>query len=285
MELPQLEFSQITLPFDVPVLLHPAIVHFVIVLPIIILLLEFYNLFARKKTVGGFSFILIILTVVAFAGAYFTGLVDGKEAGSLLSAEGKKELLSHKLLGTYLLIGSAVLLFFKLLSLTGKKLFKFLFFFVLIGFIVATLKQGKEGGELVYEHGANVEKVKSLDDDLLDANEELKEIQEKLDASKAVTKTVPAKEATPAVSKATPTPVNEVNATVETVVPSEEKSTSSSDEESTSSSDENVSTSSQSETNETKPTDDNASSSFEKAAAEMMKIVPSDAERPKIATH
>jgi len=179
MELPAIELPKIELPFDIPVLIHPAVDHFAIALPVVILLIEFYNLFARKKSVGGFSFILIFLVVVVMTAAYFTGLVDGKESFDLLSAEGQEELKEHKLLGTYLLLASGVLLFFKLLAMTGKSFFKFLFFLVLIGFIVLTFIQGKDGGELVFEHGANVERVKVLDDKLFDANDMLEELQSK----------------------------------------------------------------------------------------------------------
>ena len=190
MTLPELTLPKIELPFEVAPLLHPFVDHFAIALPIVIILLEFYNLFARKKSVGVFSFILIILTVIAFAAVYFTGLVDGKEAYNLLSPEGKEALKAHKLLGTYLLIGSAMLLFFKLLATTGKRFFKFLFFVVLIGFVAVTLKQGSEGGKLVYKYGANIEKVKALDDELFDVKEELKELEEESEKTEAPAETV-----------------------------------------------------------------------------------------------
>lgn len=276
MELPAIVLPKIELPFDVPVLLHPSVDHFAIALPIIILLLEFYNLFARKKTVGGFSFILIVLTVIAFAAAYFTGLVDGKESYDLLSLEGKEELKAHKLLGTYLLIGSAALLFFKLLAMTGKGFFKFLFFVVLIGFTIVTLEQGKEGGELVYEHGANVERVKTLDDELFDANEALEEAQEELNASKAIIEKVPVKVEVPAVSIPTPA-TNEAEVTPEVTTPTIELPT----PEST----DGVNNLLESVKEEMKTANDNALSSLEKSADEVMEVVPSDIERPKIETH
>ena len=39
--------------------------------------------------------------------------------------------------------------------------------------------QGKEGGELVYEHGLNVQAVKTLDDKIFDLEEALEEANEK----------------------------------------------------------------------------------------------------------
>jgi len=179
MTLPDITLPKIDLPFDIPVLIHPSVDHFAIALPVVILLLEFYNLFAKRKSIGVFSFILLVLTIVIFVAAYFTGVVDGKEAYDLLPQEGQTELKEHKLLGTYLLLGSVLLLFLKLLAMTGKKLLKVLFFIGLIGFIVVSFEQGKEGGELVYKYGANVERVKVIDDKLFDSQEALEELQEK----------------------------------------------------------------------------------------------------------
>ena len=71
--------------------------------------------------------------------------------------------------------------------MTGKGILKFLFFFVLLGLIAVTLKQGKEGGELVYKYGANIERVKTLDDELFDAKEELEEMEEAKEAKKSTT--------------------------------------------------------------------------------------------------
>ena len=178
MELPAITLPKIDLPFDIPVLLHPVADHFAIVIPVIVLLLEFYNLFTKRKSIGAFSFLLIILMVVVFVAAYMTGSIDGKETYELLSPEAQTELKGHKLLGIYLLFGSVVVLIFKLLAMTGKGLLRTMFFLFLIGFIVVTLKQGKEGGELVYKYGANVEKVKKLDDELFDTKEEIEDMKE-----------------------------------------------------------------------------------------------------------
>jgi len=175
MKLPELPVPKIDLPFDLPVLLHPSVDHFAIALPVIVLLLEFYNLFAKKKSIGGFSFILLVMTVVVFALAYLTGSIDAKETYDLLAPAGQEELKAHKLLGIYLLFGSVMLLVFKLLAMTGKTYFKLFFFLIMIAFMAITFKQGKDGGELVYEYGANIEKVKDLSDDLSNTKELLEE--------------------------------------------------------------------------------------------------------------
>lgn len=176
MELPVLPFKipEVPLPFDVAVLMHPPIAHFIIALPVIVLLLEIINLFAKKRAIGVVSFFLLILTVVAAVAAYLTGSVDGKEAWDLLSQAGQTELKAHKNLGTYLMLASGIVLIFKLLSsMINRGLMKLLFLLVLIVFVAGILKQGKEGGELVYTHGANVQIVKIKDDELFDCKDDL----------------------------------------------------------------------------------------------------------------
>ncbi len=185
MQLPEITLPKIDLPFDISPLIHPPVVHFAIVLPVIVLLLELYNIFVKRKSIGVFSFMLIVLTVIVFTAAYLTGSVDGKEAFDLLSPEGQSELKEHKLLGTYLMLVSMIILVLKLLVMTGKTFFKVLFFIVLIALIVLTFKQGKDGGELVYEHGANNERIETLNDELVDLKEELEEAQETVSKMKA----------------------------------------------------------------------------------------------------
>ena len=174
MELTPIKIPEIPLPFDIPALMHPPVDHFIIALPIVVLLLEIINLFAKKKAIGVVSFFLIILTVVAAVAAYLTGSADGKAAWDLLSEAGQSALKEHKILGTYLMLASVVVLLFKLLSaIINRALMKGLFLFVLIFFVAGILKQGKEGGELVYTHGANVKIVKIKDDALFDCQDDL----------------------------------------------------------------------------------------------------------------
>ena len=219
MELPAIKIPAIELPFNIPVLLHPPIDHFIIALPVIILLLEVVNLVAKKRAIGVTSFFLLILTVVAAIAAYLTGSVDGKEAFPLLSEAAQSELKEHKLLGTYLMFASVVVLVFKLLSsMIQKGLMKALYLLVLILFVAGILKQGKEGGELVYEYGVNVQKVQELDSDLDDLKEELEEAEEALKKKKE-TPVVKAVEATEkkieVLKKGTVESVKEVTDTVE----------------------------------------------------------------------
>ncbi len=198
MELPALKLPAIDLPFDVPVLLHPPIDHFAIAIPVIVLLVEIINLFAKKRAIGVIAFFLLVVGMLAAFAAYYTGTIDGKEAFDGLTQAGQAELKEHKLLGTYLVIASAVVVLFKLLSATVKKgLMKALYLLVLIVFVAGIFKQGHDGGELVYEYGANVERVADLDSELFDAKEELDELKEEMKSTseKAAEKVEAVKEA------------------------------------------------------------------------------------------
>jgi len=180
-DLPAISIPEIPLPLEIPEIIHPAIVHFAIAIPVVILLLEIYNLAAKRRSISAFSLFLLIVVAVAMFGAYLTGGVDGKAAWDMLSTDGQAELKAHKLLGMYLVYGSLALVVFKLLFMAIRKTFgRILFILILLGFIAATLFQGKEGGELVYKHGANIEKVADIASDEDDAKEELKEAEEKL---------------------------------------------------------------------------------------------------------
>jgi hypothetical protein len=60
---------------------------------------------------------------------------------------------------------------------------KSLYLIALIGFVLGIFEQGKDGGELVYEHGMNVAKVKALDDKIFELEEALEEAQEQMGKS------------------------------------------------------------------------------------------------------
>ncbi len=164
-----------------PVHLHPVVVHFAVSLPIILLFIEILNLFMKRRALSVTTTLLIFLIAFIFLGAYFTGKADGKEAFAYLSSAGQEELKEHKLLGIYLVYSTAVLLLFKLIAFFVKKWWsKALYLLILIGFIAVVVLQGKDGGELVYEYGANVKAVQTLEDKV----EALEEEIDKLKASK-----------------------------------------------------------------------------------------------------
>jgi len=183
MTLPQLPIPKIEIPFDIPLLMHSPLVHFVIAIPILVFLLEILNLFMKKRAIGGVSFFLLTLGVLISIGAYFTGITDGNEAYAALDTADiavKEALGEHKLLGAYIVLGMALVLMLKTFAMTGLKFFKALYILLFMVLLVLLFEQGEEGGELVFEHGLNVKKVQTLDDTLFDTNEELEELQESL---------------------------------------------------------------------------------------------------------
>jgi cytoskeletal protein RodZ len=102
---------------------------------------------------------------------------------------------------------------------------KGLYLLVLIAFVAGIFKQGEEGGELVYEYGINVEKVKELDDKIFDLEEALEEAEEKADAVKEESaseeiETVPAS-SEPAATPVETTPVEMPSTSEPETVPAE----------------------------------------------------------------
>ncbi len=168
----------ITIPIEIsdviPLLLHPVVVHFSVVLPLIILILELINLITKRKALSVSVYILFVLLVGVFVAAYVTGVTDGKEAGPFLSDEGTASLKVHKLLGTYLVYLTLLPLALKVLSLFVQKGWsRALYSFGLVALIGLTFFQAKKGGELVYNYGANVtsqqlleDRVETLEDDI-----------------------------------------------------------------------------------------------------------------------
>ncbi len=163
MTLPPLTLPMVPLPFEIPLMVHPVLVHFAVALPVVVLLLELINLFAKKRTVGILSFFFMVLITVLFFAAYLSGTADGKEAKAFLSAEAKEALAGHKQLAVYLVYVSGILMLFKLFSVIIRKTaIRVLFFLVLIVFVVTVLNEGKKGGALVYQYGVNVKSVPAI---------------------------------------------------------------------------------------------------------------------------
>lgn len=226
MNLPAISIPQIDLPFEIPLLMHPPVDHFAIALPIVVLLVEFINLFANRRSLSLLSLFLLIIMMIAVTAAYFTGSVDGKEAYPLLSEAGQAELKGHKLLGTYLMLASGIVLLFKLSAMMASRgLVKAFYLLVLVLFVAGVLKQGKDGGELVYEFGANVEMVKTLDDEKFDLEEERDELESELEAKTEALEA--AKEELESLKANSAQPAEAEETTTESALPSSDTETSS----------------------------------------------------------
>lgn len=172
----------IKLPFELPLLLHPISVHFLIAIPIVILLLELVNLALKRpymnKITASFWFLLIFIFVFAF----FAGKTDGSHALSMLSDDGQKELKFHKIFGIYLVYASIIPFIAKLSSmLIKKRAAQIIYFIILLSFIGTIFKQGYDGAELVYKYGANVKMVSNQNDEINDMKNKINELKEKID--------------------------------------------------------------------------------------------------------
>ncbi|HIP18204.1 MAG TPA: hypothetical protein EYG78_02585 [Sulfurovum sp.] len=282
MTLPELPFKipEIPLPFDIPALMHPPVAHFIIALPVIVLLLEIVNLIVKKRAIGATSFFLLLLTLVVAVAAYYTGGVDGKAAWDILTQDGQTAVKAHKLFGTYLLLASVIVLLFKLLSaLVQRGLMKAVYLVVLIFFVAGILKQGKEGGELVYTHGANVKIVKTMDDKMFEIQDELNDyIAEEKEAEEEAAQAAKAAEAqkaeAPAEETSTEKAVSEETSAAESTPEAKEESATKAVEETVS------------EVTEEKAAEPVASETASEETAAEVEVVPAPAEaQPEVATH
>lgn len=197
MQLPDISIP-LTLPFEVPLMLHPVVVHFAVVLPIIVLILELANLGFKRRAVSVTSLGLLLLAAVVYVAAYYTGKADGSEAFALLGDEAKEELKAHRLLGTYLAYTLLLPIVFKLVAMTtAQKWARGLLIVSLVMFISFVFKQGYDGGELVYEYGVNVkavgekqEAVEDAMDEISDMNETIVSQEEEIEVLKAELETL-----------------------------------------------------------------------------------------------
>ena len=222
MELPLISLPKVILPFDVPTLIHPAITHFIIAIPVVILLLELINLSSKKRALSMFSLFLILLVVVSSALAYLTGITDANSAYDTLTAQAKAEVNQHKLLGIYLMLASALLLLLKLFSLFKNTFLRAIYMLTLIAFVAGVFYQGKDGGELVYKYGVNVATVKIKKEEKKDIVVTPKKVVAPIKVEKTVVKKEVTKEeivvkaVKPQVKKATITVTSE-NAPIQAV--------------------------------------------------------------------
>jgi len=140
-------------------MLHPAIAHFGVVLPLLSLILGIAYLIKPSELMSKISSRFMVFASIFLVLAFFTGKEDGGEVYILLTSEGQATLLQHKDLGLYLAISMVFATLVKLYGCFKNKIKIELFSVVLVAIIAAgVLYQGKIGGDLTYIHGAHVEK-------------------------------------------------------------------------------------------------------------------------------
>lgn len=185
MELPAITLPKIELPFDIPIVLFPMVDHFMVVLPVIILVLELMNVVLKKKTVSVISFLFLLIAILVVSMDHFIDVTYMNEAVATLSETGRVAFSEHKILGVYLVIMVVIVFVFKLLSMIlGKKMIKALYLLLLIIFVVGILQQNREGDKLIYEHGFNVNKVKAVNHEILKMQKVLEASEEEIKKAK-----------------------------------------------------------------------------------------------------
>jgi len=144
-------------------LLHPPLVHFAVVLPIVALVFQLTYLITKNEAHSVYAARILAVGAILMVAVWYTGGAEGKLAYPLLDAEGKKELLAHKAYGMYVMIATLVIAAIKFVSCKMKtpalELGSFLLMASLVGMVGY---QGSMGGDVVYEHGGNVETTKTL---------------------------------------------------------------------------------------------------------------------------
>ena len=140
-------------------MLHPAAAHFAVVLPILSLVLGIAYLIKPSELMSKISTRFMVAATIFMIIAYFLGKNDGTEAYMLLSSDAKALLLEHKTFGLYLTWAMGITTLIKMFGCFKNNFKAEIVAVALMALIVgATLFQGKMGGELTYNHGANVTK-------------------------------------------------------------------------------------------------------------------------------
>jgi len=180
-------------------MLHPATVHFAIVLPVLAAGVGIAYMITKKEILSKISARTTLLAAIAMIAVWYTGNEAGPLVYKFLSPAGQHELLEHKELGLYLAITMAAI---AILQIIGCRLKRFsieaLAIVLLIGAMFTTFLQGKDGGEIAYDYGQPFEMQQfknylNNSDDLEmaeDIDEVLELIKNKVDS---ISKTTPVK--------------------------------------------------------------------------------------------
>lgn len=135
-------------------MLHPATVHFAMVLPVVASVFGLIYLLNKKEIFSKISSATIFFAAIAMVGVWYTGSQAGPQIYDYLSEAGQHELIEHKKLGLYLAIAMSLIFLIKVI---GCKMNKFsieaIAILLLFGATAMTMLQGKDGGEIVYNYG------------------------------------------------------------------------------------------------------------------------------------
>ena len=183
-------------------MIHPATVHFAMVLPVVATVLGVAYLISQKEIMSKIAARTTLAAALAMIAAWYTGNQAGPEIFEYLSKAGKEELLEHKELGLYLAIAMGVI---ALLQIAGckmrKKGLETLAIVLLTATMFITFLQGKDGGEIVYNYGQPfkaeqtqmfLKEAQATADDTEDCDEKVEAYEDALDNIESLSEEVSA---------------------------------------------------------------------------------------------
>lgn len=151
-------------------MLHPATVHFAMVLPVVASVVGLVYLINKSESMKKLSSITILVSAIAMVVAWYTGSQAGPEIYDYLSEAGQHELVEHKQLGLYLAVAFSIIFVIKFIGCkTDKFILEVVSIALLLGATATTFLQGKDGGEIVYNYGMPF-KAYMIEDSLNEAN-------------------------------------------------------------------------------------------------------------------
>jgi len=139
-------------------LLHPPLVHFAIVLPLVALFFQIAYSVSNNYLYSQWASRILVVAAVFMLAAWYTGGAEGQDVYPFLSEEGQATLKQHKNIGFYLMLGTIILAVIKFVACKARNVV--LETIVLIGLLAASSAlayQGLIGGDVVYKYGGGVE--------------------------------------------------------------------------------------------------------------------------------
>ena len=162
-----------------PTLLHPPLVHFAIVLPLVALIFQLAFSVTNNYNYSQWSTRILFVAALVMVGTWYTGGLEGQDVYPLLSENGQEVLKSHKNLGLYIMIATIALAIVKFVACKSRNVI--LETIVFIGLLAVTSSlayQGLLGGDVVYKHGGGVQNHSDVLDCLADPSDFIEEEEE-----------------------------------------------------------------------------------------------------------
>jgi len=166
-------------------MLHPATVHFAMVLPVVASAFGIAYLITKTEGMSKISARVTLVSALAMIGVWYTGSQAGPLIYDYLSEAGQATLIQHKTLGLYLAIALSIIALLQIVACKLKKhIIQAIAIVALVIVSATTMFQGKLGGELVYNHGTPFKSYMIMDsiNEAVATAEEAEEDEAKVEA-------------------------------------------------------------------------------------------------------